>query len=139
MVSRDSKSLSVTIRCNGADAVGVTVAAAQAFGLDRALDIDRAARLAIIVEELVFNLADHGGLDAQGEVELVLTHEGPAIAILLSDNGAAFDPRGAPSEEAIPERGGGAGLDLVRAWAEILDYRSDGGWNRLGLRMPLTA
>lgn len=133
MVSRDSKSPSVTIRCTGADAVATMVAAARSFGLDQALEIDRVARLAIIVEELAFNLVDHGGAD---EVELVLSHDGTAVEIMLRDSGPPFDPRAAQTGEAIPERGGGAGIDLVRAWAEILDYRSDGGWNHLNLRMP---
>ena len=135
MSARDSKSPSVTIRCNGADAVGASAAAARAFGLDHALHIDSAARLAIIVEELVLNLVEHGGVDAAREIELALALEDDAIEIALADTGAPFDLREAAPGEVIPERGGGAGLDLVRAWAEIVDYRSADGWNHLRLRM----
>ena len=56
----DSNSASVTIRCPGGEAVELMVRAAQTFGLDRALAVDHAARLSIIVEELVYNLVEHG-------------------------------------------------------------------------------
>lgn len=114
------------------------VEAAQAFGIDRALALDHAARLSIIVEELVFNLVEHGQVGEEGLVELVLTHENGVVGIALSDSGVAFDPRDAESEEEIPERGGGAGIDLVRAWAEIVDYETGAGRNRLLLKMWLS-
>ena len=114
------------------------VEGAQGFSDQCALDAGHAARLAIMIEELVMNLVEHGGLGADGMIELVLTHEDGVVAIMLSDTGAAFDPRAAESNEAIPERGGGAGIDLVRAWAEIVDYRSHAGRNRLILKMWLS-
>jgi serine/threonine-protein kinase RsbW len=114
------------------------VEAAQHFGVDQALELDHAARLSIIVEELVFNLVEHGGMGEDGLIELVLTHQAGVVEIALSDSGIAFDPREAESDEAIPERGGGAGIDLVRAWAEIVDYEQDGGRNRLLLKMWLS-
>ena len=138
MVSRDSKSATVRILCSGEEAVHRMTKAAQAFGLDRALDIGHAARLSIIVEELVFNLVEHGEVGDEGLVELVLTHGDGAIDIELGDDGIAFDPRQAKSDEEGPERGGGAGIDLVRAWADIVDYSSDAGRNRLLLRMGLS-
>lgn len=114
------------------------VEAAQAFGIERALKVDHAARLSIIVEELVYNLVEHGQVDADGMIELVLTHEYDVVGIALSDPGIAFDLRDAKSEEVIPEQGGGAGIDLVRAWAEVVDYASDSGRNRLLLKMWLS-
>ena len=138
MDSRDSKSASVTIRCKGAEAVRRLADATQAFVAEHALPAGDAARLSIIVEELACNLSDHGEIGADGFVELVLVHEPGAIAIMLSDSGVAFDLRSAESGEAIPERGGGAGIALVRAWAEIVDYASEPGRNRLRLRMPLS-
>lgn len=135
MSARDSKSPSVTIRCNGAEAVVASAVAARAFGIDHALHVDQAARLAIIVEELVLNLVEHGGVDAEGLIELTMSLEDGEIEILLADTGTPFDLREATPGAVIPERGGGAGLDLVRAWAEILDYRSADGWNRLQLRI----
>ena len=138
MGANDSKSASVSVLCRGAEAVHQMVEAAQAFGIDRALTLDHAARLSIIVEELVYNLVDHGDIGEDGLIELVLTHEDGVVGIVLSDSGVAFDLRTAESEEEIPEQGGGAGIDLVRAWAEIVDYASDKGRNRLLLKMWLS-
>jgi serine/threonine-protein kinase RsbW len=137
MGTGDSKSLSVTICCNGLDAVHRTVSGAQAFSKDCGLQEKQAARLAIIVEELVFNLVEHGGIGEQGVIELVLTHQDGVVSIALSDTGVAFDLRNAQSDQTIPDRGGGAGIDLVRAWADIVDYGSQGGRNRLILKMWL--
>lgn len=114
------------------------VEGAQSFALERGLELDHAARLSIIVEELVFNLVEHGGVGGEGLIELVLSHEDGAVAITLSDGGVAFDLRNAASDEAVPDRGGGAGIDLVRAWAEIVDYASEAGRNRLLLKMWLS-
>ena len=138
MEPRDSKSASVTIRCSGADAVHAMVVAAQDFCLERGLEAAQGARLVIIVEELVTNLVEHGGVSAEGLIELQLVDEAGAIGIALSDSGVVHDPRAAGSGGEIPERGGGAGLDLIRAWAEIVDYRSQGGQNRVLLKMWLS-
>lgn len=115
------------------------MATTQAFCAARTLEAPIAARLAIIVEELVTNLVEHGGVEEDDEIELTLEGGDGAIRIGLGDSGRAFDPRDSAPTGEIPDRGGGAGLDLVRAWAEILDYRSRDGWNRLDLRMPARA
>ena len=137
MGSRDSKSLSVTISCNGGDAVERLVAGTRDFCQSCAIETGRAARLVIMIEELATNLVEHGGIGEDGAIELILTHGEGVVAIMLSDSGASFDPRAARSPADIPERGGGAGIDLVRAWADIVDYRSQGGRNRLSLKMWL--
>jgi hypothetical protein len=36
-----------------------------------------------------------------------------------------------------PDRGGGAGIGLVRAWAQFVDYRITEQGNRLELLLPL--
>ena len=138
MGSSDSKSPSVTICCNGLDAIHRMVEATQDFAVQCALEAGHAARLAIVVEELVTNLVEHGGIGEEGLIELVLAHEGGVVQIMLSDTGHVFDPRGAQSDDEVPERGGGAGIDLVRAWTEIVDYGPDAGRNRLRLKMWLS-
>lgn len=114
------------------------VRGAQDFGERCRLDKGQAARLAIMIEELVTNLVEHGGIDENGVIELVLTREDGVIAIALSDTGVAFDLRTVESDHDIPDRGGGAGIDLVRAWADIVDYQSKNGENRLILKMWLS-
>ena len=47
--------------------------------------------------------------------------------LTIADSGAAFDPTTAGQEDIIPERGGGAGLALVRNWASSFRYeRAEG-------------
>jgi serine/threonine-protein kinase RsbW len=138
MSARDSNSASVTIRCKGETALQEAVEAARLFGIDVRLGTGDAARLAIIVEELVVNLVEHGGATVIGAVELSLAWEaGGPISLVLIDGGIAFDPRVADAGAAIPDRGGGAGLNLVRAWATIVDYHSDGDRNRMEVSIPV--
>jgi len=124
-------------RLDGPDAVHQAVTIARAFGESHALRSDSAVRLAILIEELVYNLIDHGGPSAGDDIRLGLLRETFAVRIYLVDRGTPFDPRAAPDDAAIPDRGGGAGLALVRAWAKIVDYRSADGSNRLELILPL--
>ena len=55
----------------------------------------------------------------------------------VSDAGLPFDPRDAVFEGPNLERGGGAGLELIRAWSRIADYTRRAGRNRLFVEMPL--
>ena len=123
-------------RLDGPDPVHQAVTLARAFCETRGLCPDSTARLAILVEELVINLFDHGGLGAGDIVAIWLVREGGAVRMLLIDPGQPFDPRSATKGAAIPERGGGAGLAFVHAWTEIVDYRTADGTNRLELLIP---
>jgi len=125
-------------RLDGADPVHRAVTRARAFGEAHGMAANSVARLVILVEELVMNLFDHAGIVAGERVELGLVRETSGVRMLLVDPGAPFDPRESVQDDDtdVPDRGGGAGLALVRAWAEILDYRSVDGFNRLELRLP---
>lgn len=98
---------------------------------------DELARLSIIIEELVANLYEHGGVTAEQQVELRLASEPGGIRITILDPGTPFDPRSAPTPRARPERGGGAGIDMVSAWAEYVDYQVTDKGNRLELLLPV--
>lgn len=121
---------------DGPDPVHLAVTLARSFGETHGLAPQDAARLAVVVEELVMNLFDHGGVTGGAGVLLGIVREAGGVRMLLVDPGSPFDPRSCAVEAAIPDRGGGAGLALVRAWAEIVDYRSGEGVNRLELRLP---
>ena len=95
--------------------------------------------MAIVVEELVTNLYEHGGLGANDVFELELSATDDAICLLLLAPGDEFDPGGAQPDTAVPERGGGAGLKLVRAWADRIDYQREDGRNRLAVLLPRRA
>ena len=93
-------------------------------------------RLAIIVEELVSNLLDHAALPAQATLSLQLWVADGRLWLRLVDPAPPFDPRMA-APAPVPARGGGAGLALVRAWAEIHAYDCSPGCNTLLLSLAL--
>ena len=120
----------------GPNAVREGVAAARAFAATRALAGD-AEVLAIIVEELLFNLLDHGDAAAGDPITLGITCSPDGIRLVLESGGTPFDPREARTDRPLADRGGGAGLALVRAWSRIEASESAGGRNRLQLLIPL--
>lgn len=110
------------------------IATAHGFATDNGLAPELATRLVIVVEELVGNVVKHGlvtGIVAvEGRLEL---HE-RGVSFVLEDNGIAFDPRTHPDPGGPhPVTGGGAGIPLVRAWADIREYRRERNRNRLEL------
>ena len=136
MVRRNFKHLSCDLDDNGPESVHRAVALAQLFSTSNALSAPQAARLAILVEEAVTNLYDHAAPGRGFSGRLELQSDADALHVTLSDSGAGFDPRDAAAAEAPnAERGGGVGLALIRAWADIVDYRRDGEMNRLELRL----
>jgi serine/threonine-protein kinase RsbW len=135
--TRDSDLDRITRRVRGREAVILASDAARTFGDAQWLGEDELARLCIVIEELVANLYDHGGVTEQDEVELTLSSEAEGIGVVLIDPGVPFDPWEAPSPVETPDRGGGAGIGIVRAWAEFVDYRVTPQGNRLELLLPL--
>jgi len=137
MGARESDPGNLTCFLRGEAAVTEASLAARTFGEAQWLTEDECARLRIIVEELVANLFDHGALTNEHEVSLSLAGEPAGIRIVIVDPGAPFDPREAPTPRERPERGGGAGIDLVRAWAQFVDYTQVREGNRLELLLPV--
>lgn len=137
MGARDSDLDRITRRIGGRDAVTQASNAARQFGEAQWLGKDELARLCVVIEELVSNLYDHGGVAAGDEIELTLSSEADGIGVVLVDRGVTFDPWQAPMPEETPERGGGAGIGIVRAWAKLVDYRVTDEGNRLELLLPL--
>ena len=114
------------------------VAAAEDFASEAALDARGGARLAVVVEELVSNAVRHGAADGSIAIDLTLTADEGEIALVLIDDGVAFDPtaeRNFSGPDA--ESGGGVGLALIKAWANRLVYSRDAGRNRIDLRLRL--
>lgn len=121
----------------GRGAVGAALAVVRAFVLQAGLGRDPAERLAIIVEEWVANVVEHGEPPPGGHIGLRLAAEPGLVRITMTDAGHAFDPRDAAFEGPNLERGGGAGLELMRAWSRVCAYGRRAGRNRLVLEMPL--
>jgi serine/threonine-protein kinase RsbW len=98
---------------------------------------EAAQRIAIIVEELVANIVDHGRTVQDTVVTLLLERVPGETQLVLSDFGMAFDPRDwLDVHDVPPDRGGGAGLALVRKWATIEKYERLDGRNEVQLLVP---
>lgn len=118
----------------GPRAAALALAAVREFLGQSPCGGDIQARLAIIVEELVLNIIEHGRPPAGDPIDIALMRTGSGVRLAIADGGAFFDPRAANSPgELPPERGGGAGLALVTAWAEILSCERRDGRNHLML------
>ena len=137
MRTRESGKDRVSCRVSGKDAVTQASSAARAFGEAQWLSEDEVARLCIIIEELLANLYDHGGVGHGDVVKLSLASEPGGIRIIVEDKGAPFDPRQPRQKSDRPDRGGGAGIDIVRSWAVITAYEATETGNRLELILPL--
>ena len=122
----------------GPTAVREATAAARELAAAASLQKALAARLAIAVEELVTNLYEHAQLNHEDQVEVRLSRKEDLIAVTIIDPGRPFDPRLISHDGTIPERGGGAGLALVRSWASEIRYSSNAGYNRLEVSLPIT-
>jgi anti-sigma regulatory factor (Ser/Thr protein kinase) len=137
MDAGESKSEPWTVRCDGADAVHSATTLARDFGAHHRLAPTVAVRLAIVIEEIVANAVEHGQVGADDPVDLTIALETGGVRITFVEPGLPFDPRQAsPVTPEHEQRGGGAGLDLVRSWARIVDYRTIDGVNRLELILP---
>ncbi len=139
MNTRESGEDRTTCRISGTTAVTQASDAARAFAEAQWLGEDEVARLCIIIEELVANLYDHGGVSREEEVILSLASEPKGLAISIVDPGTPFDPRQPRGKTAQPDRGGGAGIDIIRSWALITSYEVTDEGNRLELFLPLAS
>ncbi len=102
-----------------------------------ALDLQAADRLAIVVEEWIANVVEHGAPPAGSRIGLRFVRGAAWVRLSFTDAGRPFDPRGACFDGPNLERGGGAGLELIRAWCRIAGYRRRGGRNRVVLELAL--
>ncbi|PZQ63509.1 MAG: anti-sigma regulatory factor [Phenylobacterium zucineum] len=118
-------------------AVRHALAHARGFCEAREVSRDAAERLAIIVEEWIVNVLEHGEAPASSRIVVSLAHQGELVRVTFSDAGVPFDPREAGFDGPHAERGGGAGLELIRSWSRIVTYARRGGRNRVVLDMPL--
>ncbi len=122
-----------------ARATRAAVDLARDFAARAGLGEDLRARLAIVVEELVANIVEHGAAPADSVIAVDLARGKEAVSLTIADGGAAFDPTTAGQEDIIPERGGGAGLALVRRWTSGFEYERREGQNIVRLTIPVSA
>ena len=115
-------------------AIMVAVTATHDFAREEAIHDELAARLAIVVEELVANILRHGAPQASVFIDGKMEKVSSGIHLTLIDDGVHFNPKLALVDRTPnPDTGGGSGIPLVRAWSDNLDYRCEGGLNWLEL------
>lgn len=134
----ESNSAVKEVRISGANCVTDAADAMRAFAVENRIAGRDLSRLCVIVEELFANLTEHGGVRPEDFVDLALSSDSNGVRLVIVDSGRPFDPRLARSGKRRPDRGGGAGIDIVRSWATHIDYRSFAGRNRLALLIPLS-
>lgn len=122
----------------GTDAVTRAIGFSRRFARAAALDAATTDRLAIIVEEWAANIVEHGAAAPGSLIVLRLRRTGEGVRIAFSDAGVAFDPRTAEARGPNLERGGGAGIALIRSWSRIADYRRRRSRNRLTIELDLS-
>ena len=135
MRTRDSIPDPLHLRLSGSTAAHDAVAAARSFSQSAKLDEASASRLAIIVEELVLNLYDHGGLETGDPFEMELAATRVEVRLALTSPGPEFDPTQSISEGSAT--GAGVGLKLVKTWGRHLKHEYSDGQNRLELMLPM--
>jgi anti-sigma regulatory factor (Ser/Thr protein kinase) len=95
--------------------------------------------LNIAVEEIVLNAIKHGRCSpAQGAIGIGLSLSGSELDITITDTGIPFNPLDAPPPNltaSLADRPiGGLGIHLVRSLMDSIEYKREGGENRLRLR-----
>ena len=128
-----------------ADFPSVRLLAAACSGVleEWGLPAERRALLELAVVEAATNVVRHAYGGRGGRVEIEIACDGANLAVTVVDAGVPFDPTGVPSPPepdpsdpaTWPE--GGMGLPIIRASCDELLYRSEGGRNRLTLRLRL--
>jgi len=139
--SRKLADAAETVVAAGGEGIAQAAAFAKRYAADRGLEETVGARLAVIVEELVTNLAKYGHPAGAppGRAALRFRVAEGRLTLEMIDDGGPFDPLSAPPPDldVVPERRelGGLGLHLVRSLAETLRYQRIDGRNHLTLTL----
>ena len=128
----------------GLEAIAPAQMQVTAWADSQALPAPVAYKLALVLEELLANLAMHGRFDGPPPpVRLRLECDGAEVRAVIEDAAAPFDPIAAPAPAPVrldDDRVGGLGLPLVRKMADRLGYGTAAdGWNRTEVAVRLAA
>jgi serine/threonine-protein kinase RsbW len=116
------------------DAVVAAIDHAKAFIAEASCSAEAESRLLVLIEEAVSNIIEHGKAPAGSKIRIELAAKGADIGMAITDAGMFFDPRTHHTGAIlISERGGGAGIALIKAWSKAIDYEAANGCNTLRL------
>jgi serine/threonine-protein kinase RsbW len=116
-----------------------------AFVKEEGIAADDAARILILLEELLTNLVKYGYPDRAepGRAEIALALNGSRLEIEFIDDGCAFDPLAGqlPNlDEPLEERPiGGVGLHLLRSLADVVRYERSNNKNVIRLSRSIAS
>jgi serine/threonine-protein kinase RsbW len=106
------------------DAISALTQRVAAFLADSGVDARAAYHVELVLDELLTNVAAHGGAEAPVHVSLTISPD--RVAAEVVDGGVAFDPcvaRNVDVTAGLEERPvGGLGLLLVQRMTESLTY-----------------
>ena len=136
MGPRESNRVRKHFTVSGPSSISDAITGTRDFADKAAIGQENLARLAIIVEELVANLYDHGGLGSDDIVEIEMESSRDCVRLVVDAPGSDFYPGAPLANTEIPERGGGAGLKLVQAWSLVIDHEHGNGRNRWTVALP---
>jgi serine/threonine-protein kinase RsbW len=99
-------------------------------------------RFSLALDELITNILSYGLADrTDGQISLTVDHSDGMLHAKIADNGPQFDPFAAevhaPTGTIEERKVGGLGIALVKSVMDHLEYRREGGFNRLKLSMKL--
>ena len=107
-----------------------------------ALGNDVAFELNLVLEELFVNSVRHGGCESVHNAVRVRLGVAAAIALEYRDRGRPFDPTSAPAPDIdapLEQRSpGGLGIHLVRQLMREVEYRREGDWNQITMKLRPT-
>ncbi|HMK78428.1 MAG TPA: ATP-binding protein [Xanthobacteraceae bacterium] len=114
------------------EAISTLTARVENFLQQQGVDARATYHVAMLIEELMSNLAIHGSVP--DELAIVRLAVDPAdVRVELLDRGPPFDPRCAPEPDlttSVEERQvGGLGLFLMRKFASDISYARSGAQN----------
>ncbi|MDO9413877.1 MAG: SpoIIE family protein phosphatase [Pseudolabrys sp.] len=114
------------------EAIGELTDRIFAFLKSHGVDQRATHHVAMIIDEVVTNLGEHGNCRDK-PAHIRVTVEPAQVRGEIRDTGPSFDPRQAPVPDvnaALEDRNiGGLGLHFIRELASSLDYVRDGGQN----------
>ncbi|HEX7776998.1 MAG TPA: ATP-binding protein [Parvibaculum sp.] len=138
-----SETLELTLR-NDISEVARVIDAIEALGERNDVPARKIFQLNLVLDELITNIVSYA-FDGQSDTRIRLSVElkDGIVNAELVDNGKAFNP----VEAVLPDLGegiegrriGGLGIKFVRTYVDQLNYRRDGDFNRLCLKMNMQA
>ena len=116
----------------------------ELFCVEESISASQGLRFCLALDEIITNILSYGLAGrADGEITLFVEHSNGALWAEIADNGPEFDPFAAetpvPSGSVEERNVGGLGITLIKAVMDQLEYRRDGGRNRLNIAMKLSA